>query len=339
MIRRFYNNLQSGKGITVLYIILLSYVVLALIWWGILLFRQSHQITQFERNNLSLRTDSLSQPVTFQLELQRIEKDEHLRTFKFFGEGATFMGIILLGAFFVYRAVWKQMRLNAQQQNFMMAVTHEFKSPIAVVKLNLETIRKHRLDEEKMKKLVDNTLREADRLNTLTNNILLAAQLDSHKFKPVMEMLDLSALLQQVINNLQGRIGTHSIQAQVLPQLWVYGDKFMLELVVNNLVENAVKYAPKGTPIAVHLAPKGNCLYLEVVDEGPGIPDAEKAKVFQKFYRIGNENTRKAKGSGLGLFLSQRILAQHGARIKVRDNTPAGSIFEIAWPAYSTQSA
>ncbi|HEY0273613.1 MAG TPA: ATP-binding protein [Chitinophaga sp.] len=339
MIRRFYNNLQSGKGITAVYIILLSYIILALIWWGVLLFRQSRQITQFERSTLSLRTDSLAQPVAYQLELQRIEKDERLRTFKFFGEGGTFMGIILLGAFFVYRAVWKQMRLNSQQQNFMMAVTHEFKSPIAVVKLNLETIRKHRLDEEKQRKLLDNTLREADRLNQLTNNILLAAQLESHKFKPVMETLDLSALLDQALTNLQSRISTHRIQAHVLPQLWIHGDKFMLELVVNNIVENAVKYAPKGSLISVRLAPQAHCLQLEIADQGPGIPDNEKTKVFQKFYRIGNENTRKAKGSGLGLFLSERILAQHGARIRVRDNVPTGSIFEITWPAYSTQSA
>ncbi|PUZ26672.1 His Kinase A (phospho-acceptor) domain-containing protein [Chitinophaga costaii] len=339
MIRKFYTNIQSGKGITALYIILLSYIVLALIWWGVLLFRQSRQITQFERSTLSLRTDSLAQPVAYQLELQRIQKDEHLRTFKFFGEGATFMGIILLGAFFVYRAVWKQMRLNSQQQNFMMAVTHEFKSPIAVVKLNLETIRKHKLDEEKQRKLLDNTVREADRLNQLTNNILLAAQLESHKFKPVMEMLDLSGLLEHTIITLQGRITTHTIQAHILPQLWIYGDTFILELVINNIVENAVKYAPKDSLISVRLAPQGHFLHLEIADQGPGIPDSEKHKVFQKFYRIGNENTRKAKGSGLGLFLSERILAQHGARIRVRDNVPAGSIFEITWPSYSTQSA
>lgn len=337
--RKLYNKLQSGKGITALYLILLSYIILALIWWGVLLFRQSHQITQFERSTLQLRTDSLAQPVAYQLELQRIQKDEHLRTFKFFGEGATFMGIIMLGAFFVYRAVWKQMRLNSQQQNFMMAVTHEFKSPIAVVKLNLETIRKHKLDEEKQRKLLDNTIREADRLNNLTNNILLAAQLESHNYKPVMEELDLSALLEHSIHELQGRINTHTIQAHILPQLWIYGDKFMLEIVVNNLVENAVKYAPKGSLISIRLEPLGAALQLQVADQGPGIPDAEKQKIFQKFYRIGNENTRKAKGSGLGLFLTERILTQHNARISLRDNVPAGSIFEITWSVYSTQTA
>ena len=102
-----------------------------------------------------------------------------MRTFKFFGEGGTFLGIILLGAFFVYRSIWKQMKLTQQQQNFMMAVTHELKSPIAAAKLNLETIRKHKLDPEKQQKLVENTIKETNRLDQLCNNILLASQLET----------------------------------------------------------------------------------------------------------------------------------------------------------------
>jgi signal transduction histidine kinase len=331
--------MQDSKVVSFIYFFVLAYTILALVWWGVLLFLQSDQITGFERQNLDLRIDKATHPVEYQHELQRIEKEERMRTFKFFGEGGTFLGIILLGAFFVYRAVWKHMKLTQQQQNFMMAVTHELKSPIAAVKLNLETIRKHKLEEEKQQKLVENTIRETNRLDQLCNNILLASQLETQRYRLFKEPLDLSCLLESGIREIQARIPTHTITADIKPHIWVEGDKFMLQMILSNLVENAAKYAPKQTSINVKLYEAGHLLKWQVADEGPGIPPEERERIFLKFYRIGNENTRKAKGSGLGLFLTQKILAQHGASILVKDNTPAGACFEVTWPVYSVQTA
>lgn len=339
MMKKIFNKMQEGKSVSLVYFLVLAYTIAALVWWGILLFRQSEQISGFERKNLYLRVDSLTRPIEHQLELQRINKEEHMRSFKYLGEGVIFLGIILLGALFVYRAVWKYMKLSRQQQNFMMAVTHELKSPIAAAKLNLETIRKHRLDEEKQLKLINNTIRETNRLDQLCNNILLAAQLETHKYQLYKEPLDFSALVTSSIKDLDGRIGTHLIQAQILPDVWVDGDKLTLQIILSNLVENAAKYAPKNTTIIVKLFESGGNLKLQVIDEGPGIPEEEKARIFLKFYRVGNENTRKAKGSGLGLFLTAKIVEQHGGNIIVKDNIPAGSCFEITLPEYSVQTA
>lgn len=339
MMRKFFNKMQEGKSVSFIYLLVLAYTIVALIWWGVLLFRQSEQISQFEKQNLSLRIDSLAQPVEHQLELQRIEKDAHMRSFKYVGEGAIFLGIILLGALFVYRAVWKYMKLSRQQQNFMMAVTHELKSPIAAAKLNLETIRRHKLDEEKQAKLIDNTIRETNRLDQLCNNILLAAQLETHNYKLFKEPLDFSALLEGNIRELRNRIATHVINADILPHVWMEGDKLMLQIILSNLVENAVKYAPRNSTITVRLFEAGHRLKLQVLDEGPGVPDEEKERIFMKFYRLGNENTRKAKGSGLGLFLTAKIVEQHNGLIWVKDNEPAGACFEIIWQEYSVQRA
>ena len=167
MMKKLFNKMQEGKSVSLIYFLVLAYTIAALVWWGVLLFRQSEQIQAFEVQNLSLRIDSVSKPVEFQLELQRIDKEEHMRSFKYLGEGVTFLAIILLGALFVFRAVWKYMKLSRQQQNFMMAVTHELKSPIAAAKLNLETIRKHELDPEKRLKLINNTIKETNRLDQL----------------------------------------------------------------------------------------------------------------------------------------------------------------------------
>ncbi|NIG52476.1 ATP-binding protein [Chitinophaga sp. Cy-1792] len=337
--KRFFNYMQGGKSVSFLYLLVLAYTVAALVWWGILLLRQSHQITTFELQNLKLRTDSLTQPVEYQIEFQRIQKDERMRSFKYLGEGLTFLGIILMGAGFVFRAVLKYMKLSRQQQNFMMAVTHELKSPIAAAKLNLETIRKHKLDEEKQTRLIDNTIRETNRLDQLCNNILLAAQLETHKYQLFKEPLNISAIFEAGIKELGGRIGTHDIQASILPGVWMEGDKLMLHIVLSNLVENAAKYAPRNSTIYVKLFEENKQLRLQVIDEGPGIPDEEKERIFLKFYRVGNENTRKAKGSGLGLFLTAKIVEQHNGTIEVLDNKPSGACFDITWTNYSIQTA
>lgn len=324
--------------ISFIYLFVLAYTILALVWWGVLLFMQSEQIARFEIQNLVLRTDSVAHPIEYQQELQRIQTTEERRSVMFFGEGVIFLAIILLGGFFVYLAIYKKIKLSQQQQNFMMAVTHELKSPIAAAKLNLETLRKHRLDEEKQHRLLDNTIRETNRLDQLCNNILLAAQMESDRYQLFREELDFSLLLEAGVREIQDRIQTHTIQAHILPDVWLNGDKFMLQIMLSNLVENAAKYSPKHTVIDVTLTETGNQLKLKVTDQGAGIPVEERTKIFLKFYRIGNENTRKSKGSGLGLFLTQKIVQQHGGTITVRDNVPAGACFEITWPVYSGQT-
>lgn len=337
--KKLLNKLQDGKAISVIYLFVLAYTILALVWWGVLLFMQSEQISRFEIQNLVLRTDSVAHPVEYQQELARIQTTEYRRTVMFIGEGIIFLAIILMGGFFVYRSIYKQMKLSQQQQNFMMAVTHELKSPIAAAKLNLETLRKHRLDEEKRLKLLDNTIRETNRLDQLCNNILLASQMESDRYKLFREDLNFSELVANGVKEIKGRIATHAIQAHILPDVWLNGDKFMLQIALNNLVENAAKYAPRNTVIDVRLEEHAGLLRLIVKDEGPGIPVDERERIFLKFYRIGNENTRKAKGSGLGLFLTRRIVQQHGGTIIVKDNVPAGACFEITWPVYSVQTA
>ena len=324
--------------ISFIYLFVLAYTILALVWWGILLFMQSEQIARFEIQNLVLRTDSSAHPIEYHQELQRIQTTEERRSVMFFGEGVIFLAIILLGGFFVYLAIYKQIKLSQQQQNFMMAVTHELKSPIAAAKLNLETLRKHKLDEGKQHRLLDNTIRETNRLDQLCNNILLASQMESDRYQLYREELDFSVLLEAGVREIQDRIQTHTIQAHILPDVWLNGDKFMLQIMLSNLIENAAKYSPKHTVIDVVLTETGNQLKLKVIDQGPGIPVDERARIFLKFYRIGNENTRKSKGSGLGLFLTQKIVQQHGGTITVKDNVPTGTCFEITWPVYSGQT-
>jgi signal transduction histidine kinase len=115
------------------------------------------------------------------------------------------------------------------------------------------------------------------------------------------------------------------------PGCTILGDELLLQLLVNNLVENALKYSPREGSITVNLQRRNRMVTLTVADQGQGIPDEEKKKIFDKFYRTGQETTRQTKGTGLGLYLCRKIAEDHKATLKVTDNSPVGSIFTVAF--------
>jgi two-component system, OmpR family, sensor histidine kinase CiaH len=120
-------------------------------------------------------------------------------------------------------------------------------------------------------------------------------------------------------------------QCDIDPEIDMNGDPLLLQILVNNLIENAIKYSPKEGTITCRLQKKNKTILLQVADEGPGIPDDERKRVFEKFYRIGNETTRTTKGTGLGLYLCKKIVEDHRGSIKVAANLPRGSIFMVTF--------
>lgn len=321
-------NQKRLRRTTIIYWALLVYIVAALIWWWVSLEKQNHLIADEQYKLLASYTESLTS-----LELAARVEAIHLQSvrnsMKHLSEGITFLIVILIGAFFVYRAVRRQLLLQQQQQHFMMAVTHELKTPIAVTRLNLETLQKYQLDPEKQQKLFRIALDETSRLNFLTNNILVSSQLDNKGFSTDKEELDLSALMKDCLTDLQKRFPDRKVSGQVAADVDIKGDPLLLQILINNLLENAIKYSPADTQLTASLVQKDHKILLEVADLGPGIPDKEKKKIFDRFYRIGNEANRTTKGTGLGLYLCQRIAKDHGATIEVRDNEPAGTVFTI----------
>ena len=314
---------------TIIYWMLLSYVIAALIWWFISLNTQNTMMRSFRINNLHSRIDSATNPVLYRAELNKIYDTHKKNRSKYIGEGSIFFLFILVGAAFVYRSVRRQFKLQQQQQNFMMAVTHELKTPIAVAKLNLETLQKYNLEPEKQKRLIRTTLDETARLNSLTNNILISSELEGGGYKLSKEELDLSDLLKDCINDFRNRVPERIFSDNIQADADVKGDALLLQMMINNLLENAIKYSPKESVISAILKIYRSGIELRLVDEGPGIPDNEKKKIFSKFYRIGNEATRRTQGTGLGLYLCRKIARDHNADISVTDNIPHGSIFTV----------
>ena len=249
------------------------------------------------------------------------------------GEGSVFLFLLCTGAYFLHQSIKKEDKLHEQQQNFLLSVTHELKSPLAAIKLSLQTIVKRDLDKARQTSLLNNSLKDIERLDDLVENMLLATKIENRSYSFPKEEFDFSELVSKITDRLQ----IHScgceqvINPLIQPGVKIMGDRFALSSVVTNLVENAVKYSGPCAEVGVELEEKEGHALLRVTDKGPGIPDEEKMLIFDKFYRVGDENVRKAKGTGLGLFIVKEVLQNHDADISVRDNVPQGAIFEVTF--------
>lgn len=319
---------RKFRLITIVYWILLIYIIVFIGWWFFSLYRQNEMVSGLQKQQLQITSTSSSH---FQNQLARINDQRRRNITKYIGEGATFLILILIGAVYVYRSVRRQFRIQQQQQNFVMAVTHELKTPIAVSRLNLETLQRYKLDEEKKEKLLTMTMQETLRLDNLINNILISSQLEGHTYRISKEELNFSDLVNDAVHQFAMRYPEKKLVQNVQHNINFKGDPLLLKLLVSNLLENAHKYSARETPITIELKESEDAIQLSVKDEGFGISNEEKKNVFEKFYRIGNEQTRTAKGTGLGLYLCKKIAEDHDGSITVEDNQPQGSNFIVSF--------
>ena len=314
------------KFINLIYWLLLSYLVAALGWWYIELDQQNDLMLAFQQQQVVKE---------YGHDLVRLDqiKDAHDRNAKqYIGEGLTFLVLTLAGAFFVYNAVRRQIRLHQQQKNFMMAVTHELKTPIAVTKLSLETLKRHQLDPERQNKILGDAINETERLDSLCNNILLSSQLESGGYQFTLQEFDASKMVTSAVRAFATRFPQRTFEMQVPEHIFIVGEEFLLRLVLNNLIENAIKYAPAELPLTIRLTEEGDKVEFSVADLGEGIPETEKQKIFEKFYRLEDESRRKTKGTGLGLYLSTKIVRDHQGTLVLENNHPQGSVFKVILP-------
>lgn len=242
-------------------------------------------------------------------------------------EGIT-LGIITLiigGAMFVY--VDKILRLNAQQNNFLLAVTHELKTPISAARLALQTVKK-----DTSLKLLPKMLEMANsnllRLSNMVEQILMATRFESKFVDPVFSEKNISELIQEAIISLEltaerkGRLLTNTPDG-IIGEV----DEKMLKTVIKNLITNAFKYSEDESVVEIILTDSMSQYQIQVKDQGIGILDSDKKRVFEKFYRVGEEKTRSQPGSGLGLYLVKQITEMHGGKVSILDNKPQGTVF------------
>ncbi len=316
---------------------LIVYVLAASVWWSYLLLNQNEQLwearveaLQLSKTEYSKMSDKDFKNADFYTELKSNFKRQKLMII---GEGSVFFVVLLVGMWFLNRGFRKEVALARQQRNFLLSITHELKSPIASIKLALDTFMKRpNLKPEQIQLLSKGALTETERLHTLVNNILLAARIES-SFQISLEPLNFKDLINENLQQVRTKFPNFRFDFQCYDENpMLSGDRLALNSIIVNLVENAAKYSPKGDEVTIKLDKKGTFLTFEVADNGIGIADEDKARVFDKFYRVGNEDTRKAKGTGLGLYIVKNIVLAHKGTITITDNQPKGSIFKVLLP-------
>lgn len=308
--------------------LLFAYIIAAVVFWGYSLQRQSKEIYALQLKNLELQSAASREQI--KTESMRITQMQDRRRKQYLGEGAFNLGIILLGSAVVFWAYYRQQQLNRLQQNFMLSVTHELKTPLAGIKLNLQTLQKRQLEPDMQQKLLRSSVEESDRLNDLCSNIITATQLEDRQQALYSDDLHVSNILNDLIDEQVRRYPQFLVEKQINANDPIRkGDTFLWRLLLSNLIENARKYSPLGTKVVVTLAEENQRWVIRITDQGQGIPDEEKKRIFTKFYRMGDEQTRITKGTGLGLYIVKKITELYKYDISVKNNSPRGTIFEI----------
>lgn len=312
------------------------YMLMALIWWTVLLIKnnaslyetkvallQESQNRIFEVKNFDIKTTPEYETIT-----STFERNKKM----ILGEGMVFGISLILGLWFIQNAYIKEVENTSKQKNFLLSVTHELRSPIASINLITQTLLKRKLPQEKAIDLHESILSESTRLEKLINNLLLTTRINN-AYAYNFESVNVHEVISEVIKKVHFQNPEANIQVHMTePNVHIMADKEAFISIVNNMVENGIKYSPKPAKIDINVQENQKHVIIEVLDEGIGIPENEKSKVTGQFYRVGSEETRETKGTGLGLYIVDKITKAHHGFMEIQNNTPKGSKFIITLP-------
>jgi signal transduction histidine kinase len=260
--------------------------------------------------------------------LEKLNRELRSRKRAYYSEALFFMLLLLLGVTWVAKSIDKVVDLAKLQRNFMLSVTHELKTPVTAIKLMMQTLGKHNLDENKRNELIQKADANADRLTKLIDDLLFAVKIERKNLETHFEWVSPQAIIHELIESLSKQSAEKFTYNLDIPsEFKVWGDTLSLKVAFSNLIENAIKYSGEDLHLEIKTHPTKKQLFIR--DNGIGIPASERRKVFRQFYRIGNEDIRTTKGTGIGLYLVKNILSIHKASIQIKPNLPKGTQFII----------
>lgn len=312
--------------------------LLVFAWWTKLLLTKNEESWEFKIKIFQLEQKIQNKfnkdvDITKLPEVIEMRSEWHQQQNFILFEGSIFLIALLFGIWKIRDAINKDIDNNLARSNFMFSITHELKSPIAAISLALQTLNRREFNTSKRQELTQNAMEDIERLNFLVDNILLAAQLQN--YAPHFQQLDFSSILSDLTEAFSEKFPNAHFEFEEIELPLINADRQSMHSLFSNLLENALKYSGERPEIFIKLQYVQDKFICDVCDNGVGIPLSERTKIFDRFYRIGNELTRKSKGTGLGLFIVAEIVKIHNGTIRVLDNQPKGSIFRVILPQNS----
>lgn len=249
--------------------------------------------------------------------------------------GVIFFALVIVGITLYLILSIKEVRLTQRQANFIDAVTHELKSPLASLKLYLQTMTMREVEPEQQRQFHGFMLDDVERLDALIDDLLEAAKLDHRQRDEPTEDLDPLPILKRCVETVQRRheLAEGSVRIEAVPCV-IRGRPRDLELIFNNLLDNAAKYGGTPPQIIICIQPRGlKRVTIRISDNGSGVPSDMRRKIFLRFLRGGSELERQTKGTGLGLYLVKELVSKLRGRIHVHGRGPlSGANFEVELP-------
>ena len=258
------------------------------------------------------------------------------RTGILFFLGTLLLGMIVSGVVLNTLFLVREIRRNEQHDAFIHAVTHELKTPVASIRLYLETLQTRKVDDAKRGEFYHIMLEDSNRLLTTIEQILCTGRIGPGNRKPNRAPIDLGALVDGCVTRARTLHGAtpESLEYSPGPRITISGDSDEVQAAVANLIDNAVKYSGNQAHVSVDISKAGEkYVSIRVADDGPGIPKHELKRIFKRFYRVPGPLATRVQGTGLGLYIVRSVAKRHGGRVWAESGGPGhGSTFVLQLP-------
>lgn len=320
------NQAKSTKGKALFqFYLLVVYILLQFLWWAYLIAQLNREVHDLKVDLATAQTGSITMN-----QMEVLNRNLYKRWLMIGGEGTVFSFILVLGILQTRRSFKREAQLTEQQKNFLMSVTHELKTPVASLRLQIETLLLRELEKENRERILKMALDETERLNALIEKVLLANNLDTEGFPISADRVEFNHLHSWVHQISHAPwLKEHNFIFEIPQEGYIFTDLVSLQSVIINLLENACKYTPPGTEIRLRMNGNEIGYSLLIEDKGPGVPREFQSKIFDKFFRIGSEETRSAKGTGLGLYIVKHLVKYMGGTLNFSSEPGRGTSFKI----------
>jgi two-component system phosphate regulon sensor histidine kinase PhoR len=243
--------------------------------------------------------------------------------------------VLLSGVWVVYRSVRREMEFVRMKSDFVSNVSHDLRTPLALIRMYAETLEMGRLaGEEKKQEYYSTIVKETERLTRLVNNLLNFSRMEAGRRPYSLSPLDLNGVVRGALDSFSPHTGNEGFSPVVefdpaIPP--VRADREAVQEALINILDNAVKYSGAEKYLRVATGIRADDVYVDIEDHGPGIPPEYRERVFETFFRVPSPQTTAAKGSGLGLAIARHIMEAHGGRLDLKSTRGRGSTFTLAF--------